>query len=79
MKTTIIAIAALFTLSLASCKKDYSCECTKTRTDGSTTLTTEDGNYKFKDTRTRAESRCNDEEGSGTDGFGSYTRDCQIK
>jgi hypothetical protein len=79
MKTSIIAIVALFTLSLASCKKDYVCECSKTRTSGSSTLTTEDNKYTFKDTRTRAESRCNEEEGSGSDGFGEYTRDCQIK
>jgi len=79
MKKSVIAIIALFTLSLASCKKDYKCECEKTRTSGSTTLTTADGNYTFKDTRTRAESRCNDQETTGNDGFGAYTRDCQIK
>lgn len=79
MKTLVIAIAALFTLSLASCKKNYVCECSKTRTSGSTTLTTADENYTFKDTRVRAENRCNDEEGSGSDAFGDYTRDCQIK
>jgi len=79
MKNSVIAIIALFTLSLASCKKDYNCECTKTRTSGSSSLTTEDGNYTFKDTRARAESRCNDQEGTGSDGLGDYTRDCDIK
>ncbi|MBL7937367.1 MAG: hypothetical protein JNM51_16295 [Bacteroidia bacterium] len=79
MKKSVIAIVALFTLSLVSCKKNYECECSITRTNGSTTLTTDDGKYTFKDTRARAENRCNDEEGSGNDGFGAYTRDCQIK
>jgi len=79
MKKVFIAIVALFALSVASCKKDYVCECTKTRTSGSTTLTTADGDYTFKDSRTRAESRCNDQESTGSDAFGDYTRDCQIK
>lgn len=79
MKNSVIAIIALFTLSLASCKKDYKCECTKTRTSGSSSLTTADGDYTFKDTRARAESRCNDQEGTGSDGLGDYTRDCDVK
>ena len=79
MKKVFIAIVALFALSVASCKKDYVCECTKTRTSGSTTLTTADGDYTFKDSRTRAESRCNDQESTGSYAFGDYTRDCQIK
>lgn len=79
MKKIAIAIIAVFTLSLASCKKEYTCECSKTRTNGSTTLTTEDGKYTFNDTRTRAESRCNDEEETGSDIAGNYTRDCEIK
>jgi hypothetical protein len=79
MKKLVIAIVALFTMSLVSCKKNYECECSITRTNGSTTTTTDDGNYTFKDTRARAESRCNDQEDSGEDFFGPYTRDCQIK
>ncbi len=79
MKKSVIAIVALFTLSLVSCKKDYKCECEKTRTSGSTSITSADGDYTFKDSRTRAESRCNDQETSGADGLGTYTRDCQIK
>ena len=79
MKNSVIAIIALFTLSLASCKKDYRCECKKTRTGSSTTTTTNDGEYTFKDSRSRAESRCNDQESTGSDAFGNYTRDCEIK
>ena len=79
MKKIVITVIALFTLSLTSCKKDYVCECSKTRTSGGSTLTTEDGKYTFNDTRTRAESRCNEQEATGDDVFGNYTRDCQIK
>jgi hypothetical protein len=79
MKKLIIAATVLLSMSFVACKKDYRCECSKTRTGGTSTLTTDDGSYTFKDTRTRAESRCNDQEGSGSDAFGDYTRDCQIK
>lgn len=79
MKKTVIAFIALITLSLGACKKDYTCECTKTRTAGSSTLITDDGTYKFKDTRTRAESRCNDQEKTGSDIGGDYVRNCEIK
>jgi hypothetical protein len=79
MKKSVIAIIALVTLSLGACKKDYTCECEKTRTSGGITIITEDGKYNFKDTRTRAESRCNDQEETGTDGAGDYVRNCEIK
>ncbi len=79
MKRSVIALVALFTLSLGACKKDYKCECTRTHSSGGTTVITDDGSYNFKDTRTRAESRCNDQEGTGTDIGGDYTRNCEIK
>ena len=79
MKKSIIAIMALFTISLASCKKDYVCQCSITRTSGGNTLTTEDDKYTFKDSRVDAEKRCSDEEGAGSDAFGEYTRNCEIK
>jgi hypothetical protein len=79
MKKIVLTTAVLLTLGLASCKKDYSCECKITRTSGGNTLTTVDETYTFKDNRARAESRCNDQEGTGNDAFGDYTRDCEIK
>jgi hypothetical protein len=79
MKKSVIAVIALITLSLGACKKEYTCECEKTRTSGGTTLITEDGKYEFKDTRTRAESRCNEQEETGSDILGEYVRNCEIK
>ena len=79
MKKLAITVIALFTISLTSCKKDYVCECSITRTNGSTSLTTGDGSYTFKDSRAKAETRCNDQEKTGSDSFGNYSRDCQIK
>lgn len=79
MKKITIAIIALVTLSLGACKKDYTCECDKTRTSGGTTIITDDGKYTFHDSRTRAESRCNEQEDTGEDILGQYVRNCEIK
>ena len=75
MKKSVIVIVALFTLSLASCKKEYKCECKKTFTSGSSAVITSDGEYTFKDTKARAKSRCEDQESAQN----GYTRDCEIK
>lgn len=81
MKKLIIAAALLLSTGFVACKKDYVCECSKTRTSssGNTTVTTTDGDYTFKDTKSGATTRCNQQEGSGTDGLGDYTRNCEIK
>ncbi len=79
MKRVVLAVIVLSGFTLASCKKDYTCECRKIRTDDDgSTVTTSDGTYTFKDSRARAEDRCNDLEESGTDILGSYTRECDI-
>ena len=81
MKKPIIAIAAILALSLASCKKEYTCECKKIVTDDDGNSTTSaDGSYTFKDSRARAESKCNDQETVNTGGVfeDDYTRECQI-
>lgn len=79
MKNLAIATIAFIALSLASCKKDYTCECNKVRTSNGNTLSTHDEDYKFTDSRTRAESKCNDQEKTGSDALGDYSRECQIK
>ena len=79
MKKTVITIITLFTLGITSCKKDYTCECTKSRVIAGATIITDDGSYAFKDSKPRAESKCNDQEKTGTDGGGDYTRECQIR
>lgn len=81
MKKSIL-FAAMFALSasmVTSCKKDYTCVCTKVYTSSSSTSTYQDDVYTFNDTRTRAERKCNDQESTGTDLYGSYSRECQIK
>lgn len=81
MKKTL-SVAALFIVfatSLASCKKDYVCNCSKTYTSGSTTVTSDYSSYTYKDTRSRAEDRCNANTTSGKDLLGNYSINCQIK
>ena len=79
MKKIAIAIVAVFALSFASCKKDYVCQCSKIRTSNGQTTSTETDKFTFKDTRTRAESKCADEETTGKDLFGDYSLECEIK
>jgi len=81
MKNTILLSGAvlLMATSLMSCKKDYTCECTRTRTSGSTTVSTKESVTVYKENRKRAGERCNDNESTGTDLLGSYTIDCEIK
>ncbi len=60
--------------------KESTLETIKTKaSQAKAQITRREKSYTFKDTRTRAESRCNDQEGTGSDGFGDYSRDCQIK
>ncbi|MEO8759724.1 MAG: hypothetical protein ABI388_01820 [Bacteroidia bacterium] len=79
MKKLMIAAGLLLSIGFASCKKNYVCECSKTRTSGGTTVTTVDQDYTFDDTKAGATSRCNSQQGAGSDGFGAYTRNCDIK
>ena len=66
----IIAIAALSVFVLASCKKDYTCECTTTG-NGQTATASSTVNA----TKNDAKEAC---EGGSTSGSG-YTTTCAIK
>jgi hypothetical protein len=82
MKKTVLfgILIALGSSTMVSCKKDYNCVCTRIYTNGSGATSYQDDIYTFKDTRTRAENRCNDEEKTGTDLVGgSYSRECEIR
>lgn len=81
MKKTILFAAGLLFVgtSLMSCKKDYTCKCSKTYTSGSGSSTNDYSVYTYKDTRKRAEDRCNENTTSGSDLFGDYSINCQIQ
>ena len=81
MKKTILLAGVLLALgtSMVSCKKDYVCKCSKTYTSGSGSTTLDYSNYTYKDTRKRAEDRCNANTDSGSDFFGNYSINCQIQ
>ena len=53
--------------------------CSKTYTSGSGSTTNDYSNYTYKDTRKRAEDRCNANATSGSDFFGNYSVNCQIQ
>ncbi len=81
MKKTILFTSAILIAGtlFTSCKKDYRCECTKTYTSGSGSSTSNYSVYTYKDTRNRAETRCNENASSGADLGGNYSINCGIK
>jgi len=81
MKNSILLAGALLLAgtTMVSCKKDYTCQCSKTYTSGSGSSTSNHSIYTYKDTRKRAEDRCNDNTSSGTDLGGNYSINCEIK
>jgi len=81
MKNTILLAGALLFVgtSMVSCKKDYTCKCSKTYTTGSGSSTSNYSVYTYKDTRKRAEDRCNDNTTTGSDLGGNYSINCDIQ
>jgi hypothetical protein len=81
MKHTQIMMAGLLLIAVTSisCKKEYTCKCSKTYTSGTGTSTNDYSVYTYKDNRARAETRCNENTKSGTDIFGNYSINCQIQ
>ena len=81
MKKTILLAAFLVSLSAitSSCKKDYVCKCSKTYTGNTSSTTSDYSKYTYKDTRKRAEDRCNANTNSGSDFWGNYSINCQIQ
>lgn len=70
MKKITLLAAVIIAASFASCKKDYTCECT-TSGNGSSITTTSTVNGKKKDVKTACE--------NGSSTFGSVTTVCSIK
>ena len=81
MKNPVLFVGALLLVltSIISCKKEYTCECSKTYTSGSGSSTQNYSIYTYKDTRMRAEERCNENTDSGSDIYGDYSINCQIR
>ncbi len=81
MKNKIVIAACLLisATSMISCKKDYTCKCSKTYTSGSGSYTHDYSVYTYKDTRKRAEDRCNANSATSSDLGGNYSVNCEIQ
>lgn len=78
MMKIVISLGVL--LFATACEKNYTCQCTRTYTRSNGTVINEpDGAYTFKDTKMRANSRCTEMEGYGSDLSGDYVRNCELK
>jgi hypothetical protein len=78
MKKMFVIVLAIVATTMFSCKKDYTCKCNKIYTTSNGTTTTEDGSYVFKDNKAGANSSCNDQERTGSDLGGDYSRQCDL-
>ena len=80
MKNKIILLGlAIVATTMVSCKKDYTCKCSKIYTTSSGSTTKDDGTYTFKDNKVKAEDKCNQQESTGSDINGDYARECDIE
>jgi hypothetical protein len=80
MKNKMILVGlAIVAISIFSCKKDYTCKCSKIYTDSTGSVTRDDGSYIFKDNKARAADECNAQEKTGSDINGNYSRQCAIQ
>jgi hypothetical protein len=78
-KILLALVFCAVTTSLMSCKKDYTCKCSKTYTSGSGSSTNDYSIYTYTDNRVRAEKRCDENTKTDSDLGGDYTINCQIQ
>jgi hypothetical protein len=79
MKNKMILVGlAIVATTMFSCKKEYTCKCSKIYTTSNGSVSVEDGSYILKDNEVRAADQCNKEESTGTDALGNYSRQCDI-
>ena len=79
MKTILSVAAVLILAGTTSCRKDYTCKCSKTYTTGSGSSTSDYSTYTYNENRKRAEDRCNANAATGSDLFGDYSINCAIQ
>ena len=80
MKNKIIILGlALVATTMFSCKKDYTCACSRVYVSSSGSTSTDDGSYIFKANKASATDKCNQQQTTGTDLKGDYSRQCVIK
>lgn len=76
MKNAMILLAALVTIGLTSCKKDWTCTCTESQTspDGTVTVSESDTFTIKEANRLDAKDACNEAEIQD----GNYSKSCDL-
>jgi hypothetical protein len=75
----IIFVGALAILGLASCKKDYTCECTATVDMGELGKTSASASTTINDTKANASEACDAGDSQTNSGGYKSTTECEIK
>ena len=76
---SLSGVALLVVMTMSSCKKEYSCECTKIYRNGNNSVLTKESVRVYKDNKKRATERCSKNESSGTYLGATYSVNCAIK
>lgn len=80
MKKITLLISCLGLLSLASCKKDRTCNCTTTTVNGNSSNVRTDNITLTKSTKADAKDACSNSSTTNTSGGSTYTSksDCKL-
>jgi hypothetical protein len=73
-KRTILVAAAVVAMTLASCKKDYTCKCTETNSKNSDS---DEYTFTIKDV-SKGQAKANCVSTTSTDNNVTYTSDCKL-
>ncbi|MDF2451868.1 MAG: hypothetical protein K0S26_1372 [Bacteroidota bacterium] len=68
----------LLTFSLASCKKDYQCTCSKVYNNSIGNNTRDFSVKTIRDNEKNADAKCKNDNSSGSDSLGNYNIACVI-
>ncbi len=75
----IILVGAVALMGLASCKKDYTCECTATVDMGELGKSSASASTTINDTKANATEACDAGDSKTTSGGYTQTSECEIK
>jgi hypothetical protein len=78
MKSLALLSVFLFFIIFSSCRKDFTCTCSKIYKNQTGSNTRDFSKQTFRDTRKNAETKCKALETSGDDDLGDYSLKCEV-
>ena len=78
MRKIVLSAFVLGAISLTSCKKDRTCECSIVTTTTGISVNTKGKTTIINDTKKNAEAKCDKEDLTFTNGTSSIVQDCKL-